>query len=78
MDYEECPFCGALFESPTWFRISDVPPIDEHIRSVHKKVKVRKGNKVRWMDAAEAERKVVNEVVEERKKRGKRSRSKRK
>lgn len=54
MEYRQCPFCDKLFEEPTGLvRIGSTSPIDEHIQSVHKKVKVWKGRNAKWIDADE-------------------------
>jgi hypothetical protein len=69
MEYRQCPYCDKLFEQPTglrFVRIGAMSPFDEHIESVHKKVKVWKGRNAKWIDKAEAERRFHAKDVDSR------------
>jgi len=63
MEYRQCPYCDKLFEIPTWTIVGATSVFDEHIQSVHKKVKVWKGRNAKWIDKAEVERKADAEYV---------------
>ena len=63
-DYEQCQFCERIFEVPVGAEGSlielDSPrratPLDQHIRTEHHKVRLRKGSNYKWVDAAEMKR----------------------
>ncbi len=54
-DYTECPFCDRIYEDDVYTGLVHQHPLDDHIRSEHDKVKVRKGSNYRWVDRAEVE-----------------------
>jgi hypothetical protein len=52
-DYEECPFCDRIFETDVYTGMVHDHPLEDHIRTAHDKLKVRKGSNYRWVDKAE-------------------------
>ncbi len=62
-DYVQCPFCDKLFKEPQARKTSGETPLEEHVMSAHHKVRVRKGSNYRWMDEAEARKKVAGETI---------------
>jgi hypothetical protein len=52
-DYEECPFCDRIFETVAFPGLARERPIEEHIRSDHHMVRVRKGSNYRWVSEDE-------------------------
>ncbi len=62
VDYAECPFCGRIFPAETFHGMMHLHPLDDHIRSEHDKVKLRKGTNYRWVDRVEIERRIAAET----------------
>jgi hypothetical protein len=56
-EYEECQFCGALYEVAN-FDGNSVSMLNDHIKTTHNKVRVRKGSNYRWIDREEVLRKL--------------------
>lgn len=52
-DYTECPFCDRIFAVDEFPGLVHSHPLDDHIRSVHHMVKVRKGSNYRWLPEEE-------------------------
>jgi hypothetical protein len=48
-DYVECPFCERIFEADAYPGLVHQHPLDAHIRTEHRMVKVRKGSNYRWV-----------------------------
>ena len=51
-EYEECPFCGVFYEV---YKIEgrEYGTLNDHIKTTHDKVRVRKGSNYRWVDRNE-------------------------
>ena len=48
---DKCPFCEELFvRDERYEKFGLVPPIEAHIMSDHRKVRVSRGNDVKWVD----------------------------
>jgi hypothetical protein len=60
-DYEECPICDRLFETDSYVGMVHTRPVEEHIRSVHRMVKVRRGSNYRWIPEAEVKQRLAAE-----------------
>lgn len=54
-DYMECPFCDRIFSSDAYPALVHTHPLEDHIRSEHRMVKVRKGSNYRWLSQQEIE-----------------------
>jgi hypothetical protein len=48
-DYVECPFCDRIFEAEAYTALVHQHPLEQHIRTDHRMVKVRKGSNYRWV-----------------------------
>ncbi len=55
-DYVQNPFCDRLFREPQARKPSGETPLEEHVITVHHKVRVRKGSNYKWMDESEVKK----------------------
>jgi len=61
--YAQCPFCDALFKEPQARKASGSTQLEEHVMTMHRKVRVRKGSNYRWMDEAEVKKTAAREGI---------------
>jgi hypothetical protein len=59
VDYVECPFCEVIFEEDAYPGLVHTRPLDEHIRAVHHRMKIRKGSNYRWVTEEEVRERLV-------------------
>ncbi len=67
VEYDQCPFCDALLVHEIYRWADRDTKLEKHIKEVHKKVKVRRGNNYKWMDAADVQRLIIKAKAEEQK-----------
>jgi hypothetical protein len=52
-NYDKCPFCERTFERKPQISTGKLTEMDRHVIWTHKKVKVRKGKEIKWMNEME-------------------------